>query len=162
MKAPQTNRSATARQWRTYLIVTVVVAFGANLIWEMAHMRAYRELESQPWRETLAGCAAAALGDVVLTWIPFALGAVVSRSLRWTWAGGAKTYCALAALGFATAVIGEHVALRSGEWSYNERMPIIPGIEVGAWPVLQLTLLVPLSFGLANAVRISRQKRAPP
>lgn len=154
--------AASVGQWRRYFTTATAVAFVTNWIWEMAHMRAYRELESEPWSETLAGCTGAALGDVLLTWIPFAIGAIVSRNARWAWAGGAKIYFALAAMGFATAIIGEHVALRSGEWSYNERMPIIPGLDVGVWPALQLTLLIPLSFGVANLVRSSRKHRAPP
>lgn len=125
-------------------------------------MRAYRELESQPWLDTLGGCTLAALGDVLLTLIPYTVAAIMSRNARWAWAGGAKTYLVLAALGFATAMIGEHIGLGAGEWSYNERMPIVPVFDVGAWPALQLTLLVPLSFLVANRARISRQNGASP
>jgi hypothetical protein len=91
--------------------------------------------------------------SVLLTFIPYGVGAAVSRRARWAWAGGAKTYCVLAALGFVTAVIGERIGLALREWSYNERMPIIPGIEVGVLPALQLTPLIPLAFAAANAVR---------
>ena len=82
-----------------------------------------------PW------CTAAALADVILTFTPYFLVAVIARSSRWAWSGGVMTYVALAALGFVTAVIGEYVGLQSGKWSYNDRMPVVPIIEVGAWPV---------------------------
>lgn len=147
------NRSAMARQWRVYFVVSAATAFGANLIWEMTQMRSYRELEVQPWWETLAGCTAAAGADVLLAFIPYVVGAALSRNARWAWAGGMKTYCTLAALGFVTAVIGERIGLASRQWSYNERMPIIPGIEVGVLPALQLTLLIPLAFAAGNAAR---------
>ena len=119
----------------------------------MTQMRAYRELDVQPWWETAARCTGASFADVFLTLLCYGVGAAASRDVHWAWPGGAKIYCALAVLGFATAVIGERIGLASREWSYNERMPIIPGIEVGVLPALQLTLLIPLAFAAGNAVR---------
>lgn len=153
MVEPKTNRSATAPQWRRYLGTSAVTAFTTNLVWEMTQMRAYRDLASQPWWDTLGRCTVAAGADVLLTLIAYGIGTVVSRNTRWAWEGGVKTYCVLAAFGFAIAVIGEYVGLRTGEWSYNEEMPIVPGFNVGAWPVLQLTLLIPFAFAVGNAAR---------
>ena len=144
------ERTSNRRQWRTYVLAAAAIAFGANWIWEMAHMPAYREMESRAWLETVPWCTAAALADVILTFIPYFVGAAIVRNSCWAWSGGVKTYVTLAALGFVTAVIGEYVGLQSGKWSYNEQMPIVPGIEVGAWPVLQLTILVPLAFAAGN------------
>jgi hypothetical protein len=47
----------------------------------------------------------------------------------------------------------EYIGLRAGKWSYNDRMPIVPIIGLGAWPVLQLTLLTPLAFWITNLAR---------
>lgn len=54
-----------------------------------------------------------------------------------------------AALGAAIAVVLEHAALAAEAWSYSDGMPLIPLLEVGLWPTLQLTLLVPLALWTA-------------
>ena len=48
----------------------------------------------------------------------------------------------------ATAV--EWKALASGSWSYTDRMPIVPVLDVGLWPLVQLTLLAPAAFWIAG------------
>ena len=94
-----------------------------------------------------------------MTLLAYAIGAGLSRNLRWTWVGSPKVYAVLATLGFAMAVIVERVASASGMWSYNEHMPMIPGLEVGLLPILQLTVLFPLSFAFANARQRHKDKQ---
>jgi hypothetical protein len=65
-------------------------------------------------------------------------------------AGRWNEYTAAALLGGACAVAYEWKALASGWWSYSNRMPVVPLLGVGLWPLLQLTLLVPLDFWLAK------------
>jgi len=141
------------RQWRTYAVAAGVTAFAANWVWEMAHMRTGRELEIQPWLQTIPMCTVAASGDVILTVVPYVCGALIAWNARLAWTGRVKTYLSLAALGFATAATGEYIGLAADEWTYNERMPIVPELGIGAWPALQLTLLVPRSLVVANFAR---------
>jgi hypothetical protein len=61
-----------------------------------------------------------------------------------------------AAVGALGAVGLEWYALASGRWSYNERMPIVPLVNVGLWPVLQMTLLPSLSALLAVSLTARR------
>jgi hypothetical protein len=113
------------------LAVSVMVNWG----WEMAHMGAYQEMTQRPWSSTLLRCFRASVGDAALTLVA-AAGAV--HLARWP----PRTYVIAAAL-------VEWAALASGWWSYTARMPVLPGLNVGLWPVLQLTTLVPLALWAA-------------
>lgn len=61
-------------------------------------------------------------------------------------------YLLTALLGALSAVIFERIAFYFNLWSYKESMPMVPFIEVGILPFLQLILLVPLSIFLANKI----------
>ncbi len=53
-------------------------------------------------------------------------------------------------IGIVVAVGIEWWALRTGRWSYNHWMPIIPLLSVGLTPALQLGILGYLSYRLAS------------
>jgi hypothetical protein len=57
-----------------------------------------------------------------------------------------NVYATAALLGGACAAAYEWRALVTGRWFYAERMPVVPLLGVGLWPLLQLTLLVPLAL----------------
>lgn len=46
-----------------------------------------------------------------------------------------------AVLGAMTATIIEWHALRTGRWTYNSLMPLIPWLGVGLYPVLQMAIV---------------------
>src|SRR5688572_25218825 len=50
-----------------FLTFLFFAAFALNLVWEMAHMRAYVEMTDSPWQETFPRCALASVGDAVTT-----------------------------------------------------------------------------------------------
>ncbi len=58
---------------------------------------------------------------------------------------------AVAALGAVSAVAVERVALADGRWTYNALMPIVPIVDVGLWPVAQMTILPLITVWLARA-----------
>ena len=105
--------------------------------------------------------AGSALGDVALTWLAYAVVAAVSGDRNWVtrrWSRRQWTTIGVAAIVLAVGV--ERLALAAGRWSYTAANPVIPGIEVSAVPVLQLLVLLPLTFGagrLAARVRASRR-----
>jgi hypothetical protein len=53
-------------------------------------------------------------------------------------------------LGLVYATLVEHAALATGRWSYTERMPVVTILGAGLWPLLQMTLLPPLTFWIAR------------
>jgi amino acid transporter len=92
--------------------------------------------------------AFATLGDVA-----YALGAVLLAALfkrRYGWLADARAsdYAGLAILGFCIALLVEYKALALHRWAYTSAMPLVLG--VGLSPLLQMTILVPLSAYLAK------------
>ena len=134
--------------WSSFLIM-ILASFGLNWVWEMIQMPAYREMAGRPWSDTLELCTIATLGDVLLTVLVYGVGALAAGDVRWGMPGKWNVYAAAALLGAAVASVVEWRALAAGRWSYSDRMPIMPFLEVGLWPFLQLTLLVPAAVWIA-------------
>ncbi|MBI2806606.1 MAG: hypothetical protein HYX68_16620 [Planctomycetes bacterium] len=141
-------RSPDTSLWM-FLLALTLSAFGLNWLWEMFQMPAYTEMAERSWAETALPCAFAALSDVAMTLAIYGIGCLAAGNWRWgverTW-NIYLTGTLLAGL-FATAL--EWKFLGSGRWSYNERMPIVPILGIGLWPLMQLMLLVPLSWFIA-------------
>lgn len=140
----------------SFLATLFAVAFGINWLWEMLQMPAYADVPERSWRETVLLCTVASVGDVALTLAAYGAGALVTRRLRYGRgrSGGWKTYALMALSGVGVAITIEIAALAVGYWSYNERMLVLPLVNVGLLPFLQLTLLMPLSLWIA--VRVMR------
>ena len=152
------RRAGVTRLW-AFLATLFVIAFAMNWVWEMLQMAAYAELSQQPWQRTVLRCTAASIGDGAITLLAFGVGALVSPTLR-ARSARSTTYVLLASIGAAFAIVIEHVALRAQEWSYNEQMPIVPLLGVGLYPLLQLTILVPIAYALALGLQRSRADRS--
>ncbi len=150
------NRASSAYSslpWRRlgrFFATTVLASFVLNEIWEMAQMSAYVETAGHSWTSTLGLCTWAAAGDVGITLGIYAAGALAAGDLGWGMRGHWNIYTITAVLGLASAALVEHAALAATSWSYTERMPVVSGLGAGLWPLLQMTLLPPLTFLLAR------------
>jgi hypothetical protein len=150
------NRSLIRRArlpWRRlgrFFATTVLASFVLNEIWEMAQMSAYVETAGHSWTSTLALCTRAAVGDVGIILGIYAVGALAAGDLGWGLVGRWNIYATAAVLGLACAALVEHAALAAGRWSYTERMPVVSVIGAGLWPLLQMTLLPPLTVWIAR------------
>ena len=133
-----------------FLAALGLVAFPLNWVWEMLQMPAYREMAGRSWAETVGTCTLAALGDIAVTFAALGLAVLVAGRLRWGEGGGWNVYAAAALTGVLFATVIESGALSAGRWSYTDRMPVVPVLGVGLWPVLQLALLVPASVRAAR------------
>jgi hypothetical protein len=80
--------------------------------------------------------------------------ATVLRRGKWDWAApwGWKNVLFVVILALGGQIVGELVALSTGEWAYNTAMPLIPGLGVGLTPALQMPLLILPTFWLAQRV----------
>ncbi len=139
--------------WRRsgrFFATMVLASFVLNEIWEMAQMSAYVETAGHSWRSTLILCTRAAVGDVGIILGIYAAGALAAGDLGWGWRGRWNIYATAAVLGLAYAALVEHAALATGRWSYTERMPVVSLLGAGLWPLLQMTLLPPLTFWFAQ------------
>jgi hypothetical protein len=142
--------SLTLRQLGRFFAVTVLASFVLNEVWEMAQMSAYIETAGYSWTSTLGFCTRAAVGDVGIILGIYAAGALAAGNLGWGLSGRWNIYAKVAVLGLASAALVEHAALAAGRWSYTERMPVVSVLGAGLWPLLQMTLLPPLTFWIAQ------------
>lgn len=127
--------------------VLLAVAFGLNWVWEMTQMFAFDAKPGSSRAEVFLFCTLASVVDAGVT---AAIYAALKSLLR---LDGATFYLAAAFWGAWCAVFFEWLARLFNLWSYNERMPVIPFLETGLLPFVQLTLLVPLAIWLARKFR---------
>ena len=137
----------TSRPAWPFFAALAGAAFALNWLWETVQMPAY-EPPAQATAATALAHVVPSLGDMAVTFAVYGVCALAAGRCRLpgTW----NEYAAAALLGGACAVAYEWKALASGWWSYSNRMPVVPLLGVGLWPLLQLTLLVPLDFWLAK------------
>ncbi|MDX1951046.1 MAG: hypothetical protein SFY81_02615 [Verrucomicrobiota bacterium] len=84
MTEPQTITEKHARLERIrFFISMALVSFLLHALWEMSQMGAYKEMAGRPFIETAARCAPATLGDVVITFWIYAIGALAANTLNW-------------------------------------------------------------------------------
>jgi hypothetical protein len=146
--------SETVRPLWQFFAALGLIAFGLNWAWEMAQMRAFAEMAERPWRATVWPCTLASLGDVVATLAVCGVGSLAAGQLRWGASGRWNVYASAALLGAAWAAAFEWFSRATGRWTYTDRMPVVPVLGVGLWPLLQLALLVPAALWVAR--RVSR------
>jgi hypothetical protein len=141
--------SLSRRRLGRFLATIVLASFVLDEIWEMAQMTAYVETAGNSWISTLGFCTRAAVGDVGIILGIYAAGALAAGDPGWGMSGRWNIYATAAVLGLAYAVLVEHAALDAGRWSYTEHMPVVSMLGAGLWPLLQMTLLPPLTFWIA-------------
>lgn len=127
-----------------YILTLIVVAFLLHLIWENAQAPLYAGYSS--FGQHLPICFIGTIGDVILTLFVLAF----IRLLKKDRPQRIADFLALAIIGFIIAVAIEQHALLVGKWNYASAMPVIPWIRVGLMPIIQMTILLPLSFYLAK------------
>lgn len=129
-----------------------VASFVMNWFWEMLQMPAYVDMAGRPWSETAIRCTLATLGDVGISLGIYAVAALAAGRLQWGMTGRWNVYAAAAVLGAVVATAIEWWAHASNRWTYSAAMPVLPIVEVGLWPLLQLIVLVPLALWIAARV----------
>lgn len=129
-----------------------LLAIPLNFAWELAQSGLY--VGADQWPSRWWHCFLASLGDGILTLVIYAVGAIVAGRIDW-FESGYRSYPWVLATGVILALIVEWIAVSNGHWSYTARMPLVPGLDLGLVPVLQMVALPPLTFYLAG--RLTRQ-----
>jgi hypothetical protein len=126
-------------------VVLFVVAVLGNYPWELAQAPLYVGMESI--RTVWWHCFVASLGDGLLVLGIFAMGWLLLRQHTWFVQPGAWGYGIMVLTGLVMGVAIEWIAVyRLGRWMYTARMPLVPGLDVGIVPVIQMCVLPPLIF----------------
>ena len=136
------------RRTTLFLITLALCSFALHFVWEYLHLPLYTGYEALG--EGLPLVIYATLGDVLYTLLVVGLCMLLARSKTWAEKLHSKEYFLLALSGFLVALFVEYKAQVLGRWVYTDLMPTLFGI--GLDPLLQMTLLLPLSVYLANKV----------
>jgi hypothetical protein len=111
-------------------VYVFIGSFLINLIWENAHAPLYaHHLATKITEKTLT---VASLGDAIIL-TTFALGFFYVPFLR-------ERLWLVIPIGLIVAVAIELYALSVHRWAYNDHMPIIPFLNIGFTPTIQLAL----------------------
>jgi len=145
------------RYFGAYVVTLAVTTFILHFIWESFHVSLYGGYENlSPY---LPITLWATLGDVLYTFGAFLLWFVVRKRVAFTNAARGADYFFFVLAGFAIALFVEYKALTLGSWYYLPEMPIIPFLKVGLTPVLQMTILLPLSIFITEKIMAWRRSR---
>lgn len=131
-----------------YIIILSFVAFFLHIIWENAQAPLFVGYSS--FGKHLPICFLGTIGDVVFTATMYLGVSLLKNDFAWIVRLNKKDILVLTAIGFFFALGIEWRALLFNRWSYTNAMPIIPYLRVGLAPILQMTLLLPLSFYLTK------------
>ncbi|MBL7057948.1 hypothetical protein ISS03_01300 [Patescibacteria group bacterium] len=130
------------------IIPLSIISFILNLIWENAHAQLFNGYES--FFQHFAPCLLATFGDVVFTILVYYIVITLKHDSNWIKNINKNDYLILAIFGIIFALCIEYRALLWHRWTYTDAMPIIPYFKVGLTPILQMALLLPLSFYLTK------------
>ena len=118
------------------IFLIFIFSFLLNFIWENLHSNLYASYMGREITEFILLRASVADAIIItLLSLPF----VFIPGLR-------KKGRIIIFVGGLIAIFIELYALRTGRWSYNEYMPIIPYLSVGLTPTIQLGLLGYLTY----------------
>ena len=133
-------------------------SFLLHLLWENLQMPLYAGFETAPLQEHFWICFKATGGDLLFMLTIYTALAVVHRDPYWIANRAAyahpATWIVALLIGALLAVSFELWAVYvDHRWQYTEAMPLVPIVEVGLLPVLQM-LVIPL-VTLAATSRIA-------
>lgn len=123
-----------------YFILLLIAGFSflTNLAWENFHSRYYNSYNKVLSKSRFFICT---LIDTLIVLFIYLLFAIIYQNFYWMERIDYRALLILVATGGIIAVIIEKIGLEVNLWTYNNKMPKIPVLEVGLLPVLQLMVL---------------------
>ena len=134
-----------------YALWVFVFAFFLHTWYELFHSYLYIDFPELDYLLIVVIIFVSAMADSFISlWLLFL--ATLLRGGKWDWS--APWDKGIAALVVVVALlaqaVGEWFATTTGRWAYNQHMPVVPGLGVGLTPLLQMPLLILVTFWLAN------------
>ena len=143
------------------LLFLVSITFVLNLIWDNAQAPLYAGYENF-WQHFLL-CLWGTVGDILIVLCVYGSIALAYRDLDWLSLSRLKNWKILVssvALGTTIAILIEQRALLTDRWNYAAGMPLIPGLDIGLLPILQMIILPLLTFYLVALFVPSVQRQS--
>lgn len=97
-------------------------------------------------------CLVATVVDALVILLLYLSLAVIYRNIYWIQRWHWKPMLLLIILGGMIAIVFEKWALLRNQWNYAEAMPIVPLLNVGLSPLLQLMILPVLTFYINHLI----------
>lgn len=110
-----------------------------NFVWENLQAPLYQGY-SNFWQH-LPICSVASFGDVLIILVLYFVLATVNRDMFWIAKMSRVDIVLVITLGALIAVGVEKWALGTARWEYVSTMPLIPYVNVGLLPILQMIIL---------------------
>ncbi len=121
------------------------VSVALNVPWEIGQAFLYMDMDYSPamvWH-----CFVASLGDGLLVLVVYLVGWICLKRADWFRSPGWKRFAIFVPAGLTIGILVEWIAVHMlGRWAYTKQMPIIPGLDVGAVPIVQMVLLPLFAF----------------
>lgn len=139
--------------------ILILVSFVTHGVWEYLHVGLYTNYEH--WSQGFPIYWLATVGDVLYTLGAFALVSAIKKTYEWIHDATFSDYLMLVTLGCLIALFVEYKGIALHRWEYLPEMPIIPILGVGLSPVLQMAILLPITFFLTQRLyRIFRSRES--
>ncbi len=123
----------------------LVFSFLLNLLWETIQAPLF-VFDQQFSTFLLTGCLLFCSGvDALMTLTSYWIVSITAGSRYWFLSKSAGYWISFVGVGLILAFVSEYTAVHYRDlWQYTERMPIVPGLDVGLTPILQWLILPPL------------------
>lgn len=122
-----------------FILFIIVISYFTNFIWENLHYPFYTILKKRPSFICVSM-------DAIIILLLYLTLAFVFHNFFWIKGADYKSIVFTVILGGITGIIIEKVSLLLNLWDYNEKMPKVPIVRVGLWPVLQLMILPIITY----------------
>ena len=132
------------------LTTLFVIAVPLNYMWELGQSTLY--LPPSRLRDIWWHCFKASLGDGLLVALIYGFCALLFGKSNWYVHIRASRYATMLATALAIGVLIEWAALETHRWSYAATMPLVPGLQIGLVPVVQMLVLPLLAFLIARTM----------
>lgn len=136
------------------LVAVVLAAYALHFAWEMAHASLFATMRDLPFWQATAWCLRAALWDVLISAVAYAVASLMARTIHWVQHPWMLHLAIYLGVGLAITVAIERWALAAGRWRYAEAMPTVLGI--GLSPLLQWVVVPLLTVAVMRMVLRSR------
>lgn len=132
------------RLTRNMELNVAVFALLLNFPWEILQAPLFAGMADGPFIDAIKGCAQGTLGDAVIMLLAYWTVSGVAGSRNWILAPGGRQLSLFMAIGVLITAAIEWLATRGywvQSWNYSPAMPVVPGIGVGIFPLLQWIIL---------------------
>lgn len=141
-----------------FIILFCAIGYILHFTWEYLQCTAFFLHGSE--RPTIASMFIATTGDILIVFIVYIIVSLINHCLNWfseDW--NFKVFILIALPSIIIAILIEVIALTTGRWSYTNRNPIIPVLNVSLLPILQMLLINPITFYLSKISVYAFRKR---